>query len=191
MNRYSEERKKAILRRMRAPENKLVSELARENGISKQTLYHWQKKLHAKGMPVPGNGKNAEDWSSKDKFSVVLDTASLNQAQLAEYCRSKGLFIEQIAAWSEACQQANAHTVERTREQREQSKNDRKRQDHRAVKRVTKPMLNFKSFRSAKNVLAGIERMHMIRKGQLMMEGAEKRSFADQFYALVGQISPV
>jgi putative transposase len=30
-------------------------------------------------------------------------------------------------------------------------------QDHRAIKRVTKPMLNFKSFRSARNVLAGIE----------------------------------
>jgi transposase-like protein len=42
-------------------------------------------------------------------------------------------------------------------------------QDHRAVKSVTKPMLNFKSFRSAKNVLASIERMHMIRKGQSMM----------------------
>ena len=38
-------------------------------------------------------------------------------------------------------------------------------QDHRAVKRVTKPMLNFKSFQSAKCVLAGIELMHMIRKG--------------------------
>ena len=30
-------------------------------------------------------------------------------------------------------------------------------QDHRAIKRVTKPMLNFKSFRAVKNVLAGIE----------------------------------
>jgi putative transposase len=64
-------------------------------------------------------------------------------------------------------------------------------QDHRAVKRVTKPMLNFKSFRSAKNVLAGIELMHMIRKGQLMMEGADELSFADQFYALAGQFRPV
>jgi transposase-like protein len=42
-------------------------------------------------------------------------------------------------------------------------------QDHRAVKRVTKPMLNFKSFCAAKCVLAGIELMHMIRKGQLML----------------------
>ena len=64
-------------------------------------------------------------------------------------------------------------------------------QDHRAVKRVTKPMLNFKSFRSAKCVLAGIELMHMIRKGQLMMEGCNARSFADQFYTLAGKIRPV
>jgi len=30
-------------------------------------------------------------------------------------------------------------------------------QDHRAIKRVTKPMLGFKSFRAAVNVLAGVE----------------------------------
>ena len=64
-------------------------------------------------------------------------------------------------------------------------------QDHRAVKRITKPMLNFKSFRAAKNVLAGIELMHMIRKGQLLLQGCIKLSFADQFYALAGKIRPV
>ena len=76
---------------------------------------------------MPGNGKNAEEWSSKDKFGVVLETVGLNEAELAEYCRRKGLFVEQITAWREACQEANAHTAERTREQREQSKSDRKR----------------------------------------------------------------
>jgi len=64
-------------------------------------------------------------------------------------------------------------------------------QDHRAVKRVTRPMLNFKSFQAAKCVLAGIELMHMIRKGQLMMKGCNELSFSDQFYALAGQIRPV
>jgi putative transposase len=57
-------------------------------------------------------------------------------------------------------------------------------QDHRAIKRVTKPMLNFKSFRSARNVLVGIELMHMIRKGQMAAEN--QLSFAEQFYALAG-----
>ncbi|WP_349282912.1 IS6 family transposase (plasmid) [Polaromonas hydrogenivorans] len=49
-------------------------------------------------------------------------------------------------------------------------------QDHRAVKRVTKPMLNFKSFRSAKNVLAGIELMHMIPRGSERLRRCFQRS---------------
>ena len=64
-------------------------------------------------------------------------------------------------------------------------------QDHRAIKRVTRPMLNFKSFRAARSILAGIELVHMIRKGQLMLEGCIKLTFADQFYALAGKIRPV
>ena len=61
-------------------------------------------------------------------------------------------------------------------------------QDHRAVKRITQPMLGFKSFKAAKNILAGIELMHMIRKGQMMMAGCDRMSFAEQFYALAGQM---
>jgi len=64
-------------------------------------------------------------------------------------------------------------------------------QDHRAIKRVTRPMLNFKSFRAARNVLAGIELMHMIRKGQLVLEDTTALSFDDQFYALATKIRPV
>ena len=63
-------------------------------------------------------------------------------------------------------------------------------QDHRAIKRVTRPMLGFKSFRAASNVLAGVELMHMIRKGQFDIGTGASMSFADQFYALAGQIRP-
>jgi len=63
-------------------------------------------------------------------------------------------------------------------------------QDHRFIKRITKPMMNFKSFGSARHVLAGIELMHMISKGQCDLDGAEKMSFAQQFYALAGQLRP-
>src|SRR5271156_4980184 len=44
-------------------------------------------------------------------------------------------------------------------------------QDHRAIKRKVRPMLGFKSFWSAAVTLAGIELMHMIRKGQLLLTG--------------------
>jgi len=39
-------------------------------------------------------------------------------------------------------------------------------QDHREIKRIVRPMLGFKSFRCASILLAGIETMHMIKKGQ-------------------------
>src|ERR1700757_3545750 len=43
-------------------------------------------------------------------------------------------------------------------------------QDHRAVKRITRPMLGLKSFDAAQGTLAGVELMHMIKKWQLRVE---------------------
>src|SRR5215467_8502807 len=58
-------------------------------------------------------------------------------------------------------------------------------QDHRGVKRVTRPMLGFKSFEAAQDTLVGIELMHMIKKKQLIIEtGDEGLTAAEQFYAL-------
>lgn len=77
-----------------SPQNKSVSELAHESGITEQTLYPWRRQLRNQGTPVRGSGKNAEEWTLKDKFAVVLETAALNAAELAEYCRRKGLYVE-------------------------------------------------------------------------------------------------
>ena len=64
-------------------------------------------------------------------------------------------------------------------------------QHHRAIKRMTKPMLNFKLFGAAHCVLAGVALMHMIRKGQFAINGTDAMSFADQFYALAGKVRSV
>ena len=58
-------------------------------------------------------------------------------------------------------------------------------QDHRGVKRVTRPMLGFKAFDAAQGTLVGIELMHMIRKKQMVVEaGEEDLTVAEQFYFL-------
>jgi putative transposase len=58
-------------------------------------------------------------------------------------------------------------------------------QDHRGVKRVARPMLGFKSFEAAQSTLVGIELMHMLKQGQLVVEaGEEGLTPAAQFYAL-------
>ncbi|SAL49968.1 integrase catalytic region [Caballeronia sordidicola] len=57
-------------------------------------------------------------------------------------------------------------------------------QDHRAIKRIVRPMLGFKSFRCARIILGGIELMHMIAKGQMKSDDGRYRSVAEQFYDL-------
>jgi putative transposase len=58
-------------------------------------------------------------------------------------------------------------------------------QDHRGVKRVTRPMLGFKSFDAAQDTLVGIELMHMIKKRQMVVEaGEESLTAAALFYSL-------
>ena len=57
-------------------------------------------------------------------------------------------------------------------------------QDHRAIKRLVRPMMGFKNFRCARIILLGIEVMHMIRKGQMRDNGSDQTT-AQQFYSLV------
>ena len=56
-------------------------------------------------------------------------------------------------------------------------------QDHRFIKKITKPMMGFKAFHSAKATIDGIETAHMIRKGQLSEENIPAYK---QFMALAG-----
>ena len=62
--------------------------------------------------------------------------------------------------------------------------NNRVEPDHRAIKRRTRPMLGFKTFRCARILLGGIEVMHMIAKGQIKCARGTHSSAADQFYGL-------
>ncbi|STX88389.1 IS6 family transposase [Legionella feeleii] len=55
-------------------------------------------------------------------------------------------------------------------------------QDHRFIKKITKPMKEFKAFHSANSTLAGIELHHMLRKGQHSQAG--NQSIFEQFYGL-------
>jgi putative transposase len=57
-------------------------------------------------------------------------------------------------------------------------------QDHRAVKRISRPMLGFKSFDAAQDTLTGIELMHMVRKGQWVGAADQSPTAAEQCYAL-------
>ena len=52
-------------------------------------------------------------------------------------------------------------------------------QDHRFIKKRTRPTLGFKNFLSAKETLSGIENIRMIQKGQIQGQTASQFSFSN------------
>ncbi|QTL39217.1 IS6 family transposase [Xenorhabdus budapestensis] len=62
--------------------------------------------------------------------------------------------------------------------------NNRIEQEHRHVKRRIRPMLGFKSFRRAQTILARIELVSMLRKGQYSQPEDKTLSPAEIFYRL-------
>lgn len=124
---YSIERREAILIKLLPPQNMTVAEVARSEGISEQTLYNWRKQAKLEGRPVPGRSKSTEKWSSEAKLAVVIETATLNESELSQYCREKGLYPDQVKAWKQDCLDGFDSSPERKRQELKQSKADRKR----------------------------------------------------------------
>ena len=125
--RYSPERKESVLRKMMPPHNRSIKQLAQEEGISEATLFNWRKQAREKGLLLPDGDSGPEGWSARDKFAAVLETATFNEIDLAEYCRKKGIYPEQLSQWRKACERANDWERECSRRLKTEKKADRQR----------------------------------------------------------------
>ena len=65
MKQYPTKRKEALLRQMMPPENKLVSQLARETGITEQTLYYWYMMLDVFSRKIVGHTSLSEGLAGR------------------------------------------------------------------------------------------------------------------------------
>jgi transposase-like protein len=124
---YSPERKASVLKQMLPPHNMAIRQLARAEGISEGTLHKWRAEARGRGQLLPNADAGPEGWSSHDKFAAVLETAALNEADLGEYCRSRGLYPAQISTWRTACEQANDWDRASTARLGQATKEDKKR----------------------------------------------------------------
>lgn len=105
---YPDAQKTSLIERMLPPQNARVPQLSKETGIPKDTLYGWRRQaFQARGLSLtpPAGG---ERWSAQEKFAMVVEAATLSEAQRGAYCRKRGLYPEQLQAWHRACEQANA-----------------------------------------------------------------------------------
>jgi len=61
----------------------------------------WRNELVESGLlsTEPLLENTTTDYSAEQRFFIVIETATMSERELAEYCRSKGLFVDDVKAW--------------------------------------------------------------------------------------------
>lgn len=98
----------------------------------------WRNELVESGLLATESPlENATaDFSAKQRFFIVIETATMSERELAEYCRSKGLFVDDVKAWralSIKAQSATSTSVS-------QKENKQLREERRKVKALEKEL---------------------------------------------------
>lgn len=125
MNHYPEDHKKAVIRKL-LESGLSLRQFSEQEGVSLSTLYGWRNKYLETGSGLT-KSNNPDDWSAEQKFSTVLETATLSEIELSEYCREKGLYPEQIKAWKQSCISGNQTQAQQRKKLTQEQKADRKR----------------------------------------------------------------
>ncbi|EJL7976779.1 transposase [Vibrio cholerae] len=86
MSRIPTERKEAILKKLVPPYSMSVSQVAKEEGISTATLYHWRQQLRRLGAAVPNSHTSSEQWSAQTKLAIVAETYSMTENERRLCC---------------------------------------------------------------------------------------------------------
>ena len=105
----------------------MVAEVAQEEGISAATQYNWRKTARQAGRLLPDQSDDPEGWNFRDKFHAVLETATLSEAERAEYCWQSGFYPEQVQRWRASCEGANERSERAVRQESEARKTDRRK----------------------------------------------------------------
>lgn len=124
---YSAERKAAILSKLLPPYNLTLAALSRQEGVSKSALYEWRKQLEKEGKAMPVKTNQSNNWSAEEKVNVVIETATLSEIALNEYCRSKGLYTEQVLEWKRACITGQVNAAKQNKQDAGQLREDKKK----------------------------------------------------------------
>ena len=81
-----------MLKRMLPPANMALRQVSQEEAISEATLHKWRSQARGTGQLLPNADAGPEGWTSRDTFAAVLETAAMNEADPAEYCRHSSAF---------------------------------------------------------------------------------------------------
>lgn len=117
--RYGQTFKNRAVARLLPPESAPLDAVAREVGISADTLERWR--ADALAQPV-----QQRTWTAAARLEAVITAAAFDEAARNAWCREHGVYPQELAQWRSSATQALAAPQE-ARASPQQTKDDRRR----------------------------------------------------------------
>lgn len=105
MARYGEAFRNRAVARLLPPESAPVGAVAKEIGVSVQTLERWRE--DARSRPARGRA-----WTAGARLEAVITTAALDEAGRSAWCREHGVYPVELDKWRLAATTALAEPEE-------------------------------------------------------------------------------
>jgi len=81
------------------PYNYSLRQIAKELNVGAATVSGWRRELVTEGKIKEEVTMKNNNFSAEQIFGFVLETATMSETEIAEYCGKKGLFVEQFKEW--------------------------------------------------------------------------------------------
>lgn len=107
---YSQEFKEKMISKLLQSEDPNIVQLSKDSGVSRSALYQWLNSF----KPGSNNNKKekmqkenitpirAQNWSAMDKLKAVIDTSSMAEEEIGNYCRQHGIYSTHLEQWQKA-----------------------------------------------------------------------------------------
>jgi len=114
------------LKKLLPPYSWSLRRVSSELGVGASTVWKWRHQLELQGL-LMSNNEELQQLSSEQIFSHVLETATMSEYELSEYCRIQGLFVDQLEQWKKSCLNANKPDSEKQYKYVKEVRADKKR----------------------------------------------------------------
>lgn len=98
---YSTGFKNSVLKKVLPPENRSISEVSKETGVSDQTIRNWLKAIKDDNLLKSDSEISPESRNPSEKMTLLLEGRSIEPEKLGEWLRKNGLHTEHLTLWEQ------------------------------------------------------------------------------------------
>ena len=163
---YTRRIKESVLRKVLPPESRSVLEVAKEMGISEQTIYNWKSQTKMGKLSIDDQ-ESPLSTSRLERFNLLLEGKGLREEDYGKWLREKGLHSEHLNLWEQEFKDILKDKENKLRLENQQLKKEKKELES-ALAQAHLKLIVYESIISVSEEELGIDLKKNLKSGSLI-----------------------